>query len=212
MMPLPTSDHGHHTLADSVLFGQGSLSFFGCRNFSNLRIGQLSAWSVAGALLFDHVQRVVAVRAKPKMIRVDAQPDIATMANASAIRDWAFVGHVGSTMGEVSMPAVFDLPIVTIVLPRVEDAATFLLRGSFGKSLSKRIQQFGCSLPECRRHAVTRAKLRSVQVRWAGRSDKSARASNASKCFGGHITLYHWSLNGYPDRLARWDAAKETFA
>lgn len=211
-MPLPTSDHRHHALADAMPFCQDSLRFVGRRNFSNLRIGQLSSRSIAGALLLDHVQHVVAVRAKPEMLRVDAQPDVATVANANAIWDRTFVHHVGGAVGEVSMAAVFDLPIVTVVLPRVDDAAIIPRRGPLRKALPKRVHKLRGSLPECGRHALPRTVFRPVQICRGRGSHETAGAADAGKSFGRHITLYHWSLNGYVDRMARWGGAKEALA
>jgi hypothetical protein len=212
MTPLSTSDHGHHALADAVPACQDPLRFIGRHNFCNLRVCQLSARGVAGALLLNHVQHVVAVRAKPEVLRVDAQPDIATVANENAIWDRAFVDHVGSAMGEVSMPAVFDLPIAPVVLPCVDDAAIIPRRGSLRKTLAKRFHKLRGSLPECGRHALPRTVFRPAQIRRGRGSHKAAGAAHAGKCFGGHITLYHWSLNGYADRLARYEDAKQALA
>ena len=188
------------------------ISFHSCDIF----VGKFFSRVQDLTVLAIHVGNIFGISSDPQVIWVDTQRRIATVANAHAFRDIALKHHVRGAVRKIGPASIFNLPVSSVVLPSVQNATIGTFLHPRLKSLFQGYKQFRRTFLESIGHACFAAKLLPSCNRWRSHKHKGGFAMNASEITCGHLAIISQSknggLNGYADRVARYEAALDALA
>jgi len=216
-MTFPSINHADKTLRNSVFQSkhphsnpaQYFLSYVGY-----LIIRQFATWVISLPIFTKHILHIIGIRPKKQMPCINALRVIARMANAHLLRYRPVFKFPRNTMRQIGFSSVFKLPVFPPRLPCVLNAPVTHRFLSKSKTLLHGLMKWGY-ISECRCHTQTGAISFSFDVSWRMRVFESIRTTLAGKdrgCHAWNITHIHGGFNGYADRLAYYERAKEALS
>lgn len=185
-------------------------------NTLHLIIRKLLSWIVSIPFFINHILHVLRISAKPKMVWIYAKRNIARMAYAHAFWYFSLKYRIRCPVCEVCFSSVFYLPIRSIILSGVNNASVVFLFHAIKQSLLNGFQKWRVSFFEFFRGTISTAKLLFCSYRWRCYQYKIGFTMDAMKIKCSHFVIvshiHNGGLNGYDDRLARYEAALSVLA